>query len=141
MSYMPNVVADHVPGADKLKAKGMVMSAVQVHLDHGAKAALQTVQNHDHFADGDYYVFVLDATTYKQLASGGFPERNGQSMLNLKTPDGKDLRHLVDDATTDGVWLRWNYYNPVTRVGQAKEGWLIRVENHVYGAGVYLDEE
>lgn len=140
-SIMPNFIVNNIPGLPELKAQGMVENAVRIHTEVGAEAAIDAVQNSGDFVDGEYYVFVTDANTYKIVAHPAFPENVGVDLRQLKEPDGRsNLKHLVDDVTTGGGWLHWRYFNPTNNKAQDKKGWAIRVGDLVYNCGVYQPE-
>lgn len=139
--HTPGFIADYIPGAPEAKVQGMVERAARLHIERGAEAALSAVQDSGDYLDGEYYVFVLDVDKYTIVANPAFPEIVGQKLAGVKTPDGSGLNHLVDDATPGGAWVRWPFYNPVTKAPQQKHGWLVKVGNRVYGSGVYLNDK
>ena len=48
---------------------------------------------------------------------------------------------LMDGATAEGVWVDYTWYNPVTRELHPKSSWVVRHDDHVFGAGIYLLQE
>lgn len=143
VSCLPNFIVDAIPGLPELKVQGMVARAIDIHNEEGAAAAVAAVQNTDDFLDGSYYVLIFDTNTYKILASRAHPESVDLDLRELKEPGagGRDnLRHLVDDATTEGGWIRWQYFNPLTKKPQTKKGWAVRVGDRIYAAAIYVTE-
>jgi signal transduction histidine kinase len=47
----------------------------------------------------------------------------------------------MDQATEDGVWVDYKWFDPVTRDVMPKTSWVVLHDGYIFGAGVYLSDE
>ncbi|MEW5728135.1 MAG: cache domain-containing protein [Pseudomonadota bacterium] len=89
--------------------------------------------------DGDLYIFVFDMKgVYK--ATGFRPERTGSNAWDMKDATGQMyvVREIIKKAKRDGEALvDYLWKNPATGKIQNKTSYVVKVGDHVVGAGFY----
>ena len=82
------------------------------------------------------YPFVFDAETWRTVAHGGYPDRLG--LLPAAIIADHDLDEVSKMlAENEGVWLSYEFYNPVTNVREYKRAWLSTHDGYTFAAGYY----
>jgi signal transduction histidine kinase len=132
--------ADELRGtADE--AQAMVASAITFYDENGRDAAFAAFEDKDGaFVDHDLYIFIYGPGRTID-AHGADVNLNGTPVDTLIDINGKPFgTALMDEATAEGVWVEYTWYNPVTRELHPKSSWVVRHDEHVFGAGIYLPE-
>jgi signal transduction histidine kinase len=120
------------------EAQAMVAKAIQLYKDDGAKAAFAAIgKRNGGFRDGDLYVFVI-GPDHKVKAQGADPGRIGLDAMTLKDSEGKLYgKAMIEAATPEGVWVDYVKLNPQTGLEEPKSSWVVRVDDYVFGCGIY----
>lgn len=87
--------------------------------------------------DRDMYVFVLDAQG-RYLAFAGNPAKVGTRVHDVAGIDGNALMHAITSQAAAGpAWVEYDITNPSTGKVQSKMSYVIPLEGHYVGCGVY----
>jgi signal transduction histidine kinase len=121
------------------EAKAMVEKAVAFTKANGRdKAFAEFTNQKGQFTKNDLYIFVID-TKGMVYAHGGSPKLVGKDMSGLKDADGKMfIKELIDVSNAKGSgWSDYKWTNPVTKKIDAKSTYFQRVDDLIFGCGVY----
>jgi len=123
------------------QAKANVDAAVKFYETNGqAKAFAEFNDNKGKFVKGDLYVFVADLKG-NILAHGANQKLVGQSLMELKDPNGKlFMVEMVELAKSKGSgWVDYMWSNPETKKIAPKSTYILRIKNTDYfvGCGAY----
>jgi cytochrome c len=121
------------------EAKAMLAKAVEHYKAAGRKqAAADFTARKAPFFDRDLYVFCI-GPDHMTLANGGFPERVGTSVDDIKDASGKALGKALLDAVAGknegSVEYLWT--NPVTQKTEPKISFVQKIGSDVCGVGAY----
>lgn len=135
-----NSVADEQRGTAE-QAQALVAKAIAYFDANDAETAFAAFNRRDgEFVDRDLYVFVYgpDRTIISHGADVGLIGTPVDTLIDI---NGKPFATAIqDEATEDGVWVNYTWYNPISRELHAKSSWVVRHEGYVFGAGIYLDD-
>lgn len=82
------------------------------------------------------YPFVFDAETWSTVAHGAYPDRLG--LLPAAIIADHDLDELSEMlAENEGVWVSYEFYNPITNLVEYKRAWLSTHDGYTFAAGYY----
>ena len=135
-----NTDADEQRGTAE-QAQAMVAKAIAYYDGTDAENAFAAYNKRDgEFVDRDLYIFVYgpDRTIVSHGADLGLIGTAVDTLIDI---NGKPFATAIqDEATEDGVWVNYTWYNPISRELHAKSSWVVRHEGYVFGAGIYLDD-
>lgn len=122
------------------EAVAMVKKAVALIKSEGkekAYAAFSDPNNKD-FHDRDLYVYVYDLNGVA-AAHGVNPKMVGKNLLDMKDVEGKAMiQEMVKLAKEKGSgWVDFKWPNPVSKVVEAKSGYVERAGDVMVGSGIY----
>ncbi len=87
--------------------------------------------------DRDMYVFVLDAQG-RYLAFAGNPAKVGTRVHDVPGIDGSALMNaIISQADAGACWVEYDITNPSSGKVQSKMSYIIKLEDHYVGCGVY----
>jgi signal transduction histidine kinase len=132
------VVADEDRGTAE-EAQALVTNAIAFYDSNGREAAFAAYEDKQgQFVDHDLYIFIYGPGRTID-AHGADTNLNGTPVDTLIDINGKPFgTALMDEATEEGVWVDYTWYNPVTRELHPKSSWVVRHDGYVFGAGIYL---
>ena len=82
------------------------------------------------------YPFVFDADTWRTVAHAAFPDRLG--LLPAAIMADHDLDEISAMlAESDGVWVSYKFYNPITNLVEYKRTWLSLHDGYIFATGYY----
>ena len=82
------------------------------------------------------YPFVFDAETWRTVAHGAYPDRLG--LVPAAIMANHDLDELGEMlAEREGVWVSYEFYNPITDLAEHKRAWLSTHDGYTFAAGYY----
>lgn len=122
-------------------AKTLIEQGVAFYKANGAdKAFAEFSDPKGKFTKGDLYIFVID-TKGKVLAHGGNPKLVGKDVTELKDADGKFfMKEIIKTANEKGKgWVDYKWTNPVNKKVEQKTTYVEKVDNYIFGCGVYKD--
>ncbi len=131
----------------KKEVQNLVLDAIKYINENGKDKAFAEFNNpKGKFTKGKYgqlYIFSLDFNGIL-LAHGNKPKLVGLSILNVQ--DGKGdfpIKKLLKASnSTDGRWIEYNWYNPITKKISKKISFVVKVDdNCMVGAGIYENME
>jgi cytochrome c len=126
--------------AKKKEAQAMVKKAITYIKENGREKAFAEFNNpKGKFTDKDLYIFVDDSKG-KILAHGVFPEWAGKSPAEIKDPNlieavNKILKFV---KKSDKGWVKYKFYNPLTKKIESKQSYVEKFEDIIVGCGVYV---
>ena len=82
------------------------------------------------------YPFVFDAETWMTVAHGAYPDRLGQLPAAITADYDLDAVNEML-AERQGVWLSYEFYNPITDLVEYKRAWLSTYDGYTFAAGYY----
>jgi cytochrome c len=120
------------------EAQALVAKAIQLYQDKGAKAAFAAINKRNGgFRDRDLYVFVI-GPDHKVKAQGVDAGRIGLDAMTLKDSEGKLYgKAMIEAATPQGAWVDYVKLNPQTGIEEPKSSWVVKVDDYVFGSGIY----
>lgn len=142
----PAFLAAEEPATDELRgtaeeAQALVAAAIAYYDDTNLETAFAAFNNREgEFVDHDLYIFVYgpDRTI---VSHGADVNLIGTPVDTLIDINGKPFGAAIqDEATEDGVWVDYTWYNPVTRELHAKSSWIVLHDGYRFGAGIYLED-
>lgn len=135
------VTADEDRGTAE-EAQALVANAIAFYDANGRDAAFAAYEDKQgQFVDHDLYIFIYGPGRTIE-AHGADVNLNGTPVDTLIDMNGMPFgAALMDGATEEGVWIDYTWYNPVTRELHAKSSWVVRHDDYVFGAGIYLQAE
>lgn len=116
------------------KAAALIKSAGK----EKAFAAIADPQNKE-FHDRDLYVYVYDLNGVA-LTHGNNPKMVGKNLLEIKDQEGKSMiKEMVAVAKSPAGkgWVDFKWPNPMTKVVEAKSGYVTKVDDMLVGSGIY----
>ena len=122
------------------EAKAMLEKAVAHYDKVGEKKALADFNtDRKQWISHDLYVFCVDKKGMT-LANGGFPERVGGPVPNMKTNDGVEFGKALWDAVdkNGSGEVRYSWTNPTTKVAEQKVSYVKKAGTNVCGVGAYV---
>ena len=82
------------------------------------------------------YPFVFDAETWRAVAHAAYPDRLGMVPASIMADN--DLDEISEAlAESEGVWVSYNFYNPITNLVEYKRTWLAQHDGYIFAAGYY----
>lgn len=135
------VTADEDRGTAE-EAQALVANAIAFYDANGRDAAFAAYEDKQgQFVDHELYIFIYGPGRTIE-AHGADVNLNGTPVDTLIDMNGMPFgAALMDGATEEGVWIDYTWYNPVTRELHAKSSWVVRHDDYVFGAGIYLQAE
>lgn len=138
------VLSASVQAADrgsKEEAVAMVNKAAALIKSAGKEKAFAEIAdvNNKNFHDRDLYVYVYDLNGVA-LTHGNNPKMVGKNLLEIKDQEGKSMiKEMVVLAKSPAGkgWVDFKWPNPVTKVVEAKSGYVMRVDDMFVGSGIY----
>jgi signal transduction histidine kinase len=131
---MPALAADRGTAEE---AQALVARAIALYEQEGAASfAAMTAPSTD-FVDRDLYIFVIGPDN-RVVAHGASLERIGLDVTTLIDDTGNPYGvALVEEATSEGVWVDYRREDPLTGLVEPKSSWIVRHDDHVFGCGIY----
>ncbi len=124
------------------EAQALVAKAIAYYDDTNAETAFAAFNNREgEFVDHDLYIFVYgpDRTI---VSHGADVNLIGTPVDTLIDISGKPFGAAIqDEATEDGVWVDYTWYNPVDRELHPKSSWIVLHDGFRFGAGIYLQDD
>lgn len=124
------------------EAQALVAKAIAYYADTNAETAFAAFNNREgEFVDRDLYIFIYgpDRTV---VSHGADVQLIGTPIDTLIDIHGKPFgAALMDEATVEGTWVDYTWYNPLDRALHPKSSWVVRHDGHVFGAGIYLQDD
>lgn len=118
--------------------KWYVQQALDRYEESGAQATID-YYNNEAGADGQWYLFIMDADSGHLVAHATIPSRignnSGESVDITGYAYGKDLKA----SDEEGHWVDYVFYNPQTDDGGTKHTWAIRRDDLIFVSGWYED--
>ena len=113
---------------------GVVNEAIELYKTHG-EGAFDRITWQSAVPE-IIYPFVFDAETWRAVAHGAYPDRLGL------LPDAIMVDYDLDElsemlAESEGVWLSYEFYNPITDLVEYKRAWLSTYDGYTFAAGYY----
>jgi cytochrome c len=121
------------------EAKAMVGKAAAFMKANGKEKAFAEINNtKGMFVKDDLYVWVSDLNA-KMLAHGANEKLIGKSLIDLKDSEGKlFMKEMMDNAKANGTgWSDYKWTNPVTKKVEPKSTYFQKVDDMVFGCGIY----
>ncbi|HET6563824.1 MAG TPA: cache domain-containing protein [Xanthomonadales bacterium] len=123
------------------EAQALVAKAIAYYDDTNVETAFAAFNNREgEFVDHDLYIFVYgpDRTI---VSHGADVELIGTPVDTLVDINGKPFGTAIqDEATEEGVWVDYTWFNPVGRQLHPKSSWIVLHDGYRFGAGIYLDD-
>jgi signal transduction histidine kinase len=123
------------------EAQALVAKAIAYYDDTNPETAFAAFNNREgEFVDRDLYIFVYgpDRTI---VSHGADVNLIGTPVDTLIDINGKPFGAAIqDEATEEGVWVEYTWYNPVGRELHPKSSWIVLHDGYRFGAGIYLDD-
>ena len=97
-----------------------------------------------HFNDpasvvGQWYIFIADEDG-QLVAHGANQDLVGTPLVDVRGANGYPSGRIVaDDATEDGAWSEYIFYNPASNRSEIKHSWLVEHDGLIFGSGWYED--
>jgi signal transduction histidine kinase len=90
------------------------------------------------FHDRDLYMFVYDMKGIN-IAHGNNPKMVGKNLYEMKDGNGKPIiKGFIDLAKSGGSgWVDYMWPNPVNQNIEAKSSYIVKVDDMIFGAGIY----
>ena len=85
---------------------------------------------------GQYYVFVVDSSDLRNIASGARPDLVG-TIPDRIDPTGYNYTNDLASATKEGGWISYVIMNPDTGEQQRKHSWIALHDGLIFGSGWY----
>ena len=83
------------------------------------------------------YPFVFDADTWRAVAHAAYPDRLGMVPASIMADN--DLDEISEAlAESEGVWVSYKFYNPITNLVEYKRTWLSLYDGYIFAAGYYF---
>lgn len=123
----------------KEEAAAQVQKAIKFFKENGKDKAFAAVSNpKGPFVDRDLYVVVYDING-KCLAHGANAKMIGRDLVNAKDVDGKEYmkERVALMKKSNNAWQDYKFRNPTTNQIEPKSMYLERVDDLVFGCGVY----
>lgn len=123
------------------EAQALVAKAIAYYDDTNVETAFAAYNNREgEFVDHDLYIFVYgpDRTIVAHGADVGLIGTPVDTLIDI---NGKPFGTAIqDEATAEGVWVDYTWFNPVGRQLHPKSSWIVRHDGYVFGAGIYLED-
>lgn len=86
-----------------------------------------------------WYMFIADENG-RLVAHGANQDLVGAPLVDVTGANGYPSGQIVaDDASADGAWSEYIFYNPATNRSQIKHSWLVDHDGLIFGSGWYED--
>lgn len=122
--------------ATPAEAKAMAVKAAAYLKEVGPEKAFAAFDAKDGpWHDRELFVVVEDSKGM-MLAHGTNPGLIGRSVLELKDIDGKPFNHDIVAISTEG-WVYFKWQNPVTKMIEPKQQYVIRVGDYLVQVGAF----
>ena len=93
--------------------------------------------NSEDSLEGQLYLFLIGADDI-YLAHPIFPHLINTDIKGVVGSDGQELGKEIAQATDEGIWVRYLWPHPVSRVEQQKVTWAIRHDGLIFASGYYV---
>ena len=133
----PNALLEGFSAASIAGAQRLVDEAMQLAGEVGHEEVFRRINEDQVFWNGASYVFALHARTRIVLANPVFPSNVGKHETELTDDAGNSLAALIDEASDDGAWVEYQWFNPETNQSARKVSWVKKTGDYVYGSGIY----
>ena len=119
--------------------KRFISKALQLYEIAGQDAAFRHY-NSRRSVDGDWYLFVINRSG-DILVQGADPSLRGQNLNGPvgTDPAGKNFGEEILAATSEGMWVEYQFNTPTTRQLGHKRSWVVLRDGLIFGAGWYDD--
>ncbi len=126
------------PGRDEPGAytKWYVRQALDRYEREGRLAALD-YYNGGGGVDGEWYIFITDATTDRLVAHATIPSRVGGDIDSRVDVTGYPYGKALLAAPEDGAWVDYVFLNPAAGEGKRKHVWAVRRDDLIFASGWY----
>ncbi len=133
------VRADDAERGTAKQAQHMVELGILLFEDEGAAIAFDEINTGPPpFRHHDLYLFAIDAENGLLVANAVHSDRVGTDVLDAKDADGTPfIRNMVEQATKYGVWVDYQYEDPLTGAVTPKSSWVVLHDGYVFGCGIY----
>jgi len=123
------------------EAKAMVERGIQTFEKLGAKEAIKQFHaKKGPFKDRDLYLFVVGPDG-KVAAQAFDPKRVGLDVKAIKDVTGAPYgQKLIEAANPGGAWVDYVRTDPITGKNLHKSSWVKKYKNHIFGVGIYKQE-
>ncbi|MDX5410221.1 MAG: methyl-accepting chemotaxis protein [Thauera sp.] len=126
-------------GGTANEASQLVERAAALYASRGQQAAFEAFNDpHGEFVQRDLYIFVYDMDGIVR-AHGGNPKLIGNNMRDAKDANGalfvQDRIRIAQQAGSG--WQDYMFKNPETGEIEGKTSFIRRVDNYIFGCGVY----
>ena len=121
------------------EAVAMVKKAIAFHKANGMEKTIAEVNNlKGQFVDRDLYVVIYNMNG-KNIAHGANPRMVGKDLIDLKDGEGKPfMRERIEIIKTKGKgWQDYKFVNPVSKNIEPKSMYIDKVEDVIFGCGIY----
>lgn len=103
------------------------------------RQALIDYYNNPNSLDDRWYMFIADETG-QLIVHGANQDLVGMPLTDVTGANGYPSGQIVaDDASPDGAWSDYIFYNPETNHSQIKHSWLVTHDGLIFGSGWYED--
>ena len=88
---------------------------------------------------GDLYLFMFWANKGGvQLVHGKNPKIVGKDVIDMRDADGTMLiREIIRVCNTGKGWAHYKWPNPLNNTVEAKQSWMVKVDQVCIGTGIY----
>ena len=119
--------------------KDYVSRAIALYESEGLDATVAYYNNPDSL-EGNLYLFLIGADD-NYLAHPTFPHLIGTDIKGVIGSDGQELGKEIALATEEGIWVKYLWPTPITRVEELKTTWAIRHDGLIFASGYYTEGE
>ncbi|MDE2696632.1 MAG: cache domain-containing protein [Chloroflexota bacterium] len=116
--------------------KEYVDRAIATYDRDGLDAVISHYNSQDSL-EGQLYLFLIGADDI-YLAHPIFPHLIGTDIKDVVGSDGQELGEEIALATDEGIWVKYLWPHPVSRVEQRKVTWAIRHDGLIFASGYYV---
>ncbi len=115
-----------------------VQQALDRYEETGRQATID-YYNNEAGSDDQWYIFIADVHTGRNVAHATIPSRVGTYSADNVDITGHAYGPLLMGAPESGHWVDYVFYNPQTDTGATKHTWVVRQDDLVFGSGWYED--
>ena len=136
----------HRPGPDEIRSESDQPVYTQEYVglaiglyEASGRQALIDYYNGPNGLDDQWYMFVADETG-QLIVHGANQDLVGAPLADVTGANGYPSGQIiVDDASADGAWSEYIFYNPASNSSQIKRSWLVEHDGLIFGSGWYED--
>lgn len=130
-------VEDKMASEKRSSAQYMVEQAIA---DYNARGMISFSDFNSslEYHDGELYVFVVRMSDNVIASHGTSPEVIDRKITEFVDADGTNIGNLlVDNASVDGIWVQYNWENPLNNKVELKSSWIKLHDGYLFGVGIY----